>query len=144
MLSVLERFESKYIPEPNSGCWIWLAGTATEGYGKFWVDGATDLAHRVSWRLAGRATPSNTELDHLCRNRLCCNPDHLEPVSHRENMLRGVSPTALTARSNFCKNGHEFTVENTYYLANGWRRCHACGRAAAKRCYDRNYKRHAT
>lgn len=68
------------------------------------------------------------ELDHLCRNRRCCRPDHLEPVTHKENVLRGMAPSAINARKTHCKRGHEFTAENIYPSPDGVRRCRECRR----------------
>ena len=87
-MDILERFENKYIPEPNTGCWLWVAHTNRCGYGTFGVAGRTYLAHRVSYNLHIGDIPKHLELDHKCRVRSCVNPSHLEPVTHKENMSR--------------------------------------------------------
>ena len=110
-----ERFEEKFIPEPNSGCWLWLAFVAGDGYGKFWEGGANQQAHRISYGLYKKDVPKELVLDHLCRNRQCVNPEHLEIVTDRENILRGIGPSAINAKKTHCKNGHKFTAENTYF-----------------------------
>lgn len=85
----LARFEAKYVPEPNSGCWLWLNSLTWDGYGRFYLKPRTRLAHRVSYIHYIGDIPENLELDHKCHTRSCCNPDHLEPVTHIVNKLRG-------------------------------------------------------
>jgi hypothetical protein len=83
-------------------------------------------AHRVLYRLVNGPIPIGAEIDHLCRNRSCVNPDHLEAVSHRENLMRSpIAPAAINARKTHCKYGHEFTQTNTY-VSSGRRRCRLC------------------
>lgn len=88
-------------------------------------DVATFEVHRVVWTLWRKPIPQGLTIDHLCRNKGCANPRHLEPVAHRENVLRGVSPAARHAQKIHCTNGHEFTPENTYRYGGG-RFCRAC------------------
>lgn len=100
-----------------------------KGYGITKIGGKTTRIHRAVYEhFVGRIPPGLT-LDHLCRNRACCNPAHLEPVSVGENVLRGVGHTARNAAKTHCDNGHEFTPENTYVYGAGWRQCLACNRA---------------
>lgn len=94
------------------GCILWTGGVDPGGYGRR-VGGA--YAHRYACEQAKGPIPSGLVLDHLCRVRHCVNPDHLEPVTNCENILRGVSPVAVNARRTHCKNGHEFTEANTYW-----------------------------
>jgi hypothetical protein len=140
------RFWDKVIPEPMSGCWLWGAAANSAGYGMASVGGKWGLAHRHAFMaLHGGITPG-LELDHLCRTPLCCNPAHLEAVTHRENMLRGNTPSARHAHKTHCDHGHEFTPENTYRGPRG-RNCRACrrryeaGRPEAQRIKAREYKR---
>lgn len=129
----LARFWS-YVDRTGS-CWNWTGATSKDGYGIILVRRETKYAPRHAWELMHGPMPEGLEPDHLCRNRACVNPDHLEPVSHRENVLRGESPTAKNARKTHCKLGHEFTEENTYITpSTGGRNCRTClGVAAARR-----------
>jgi hypothetical protein len=92
------RFFALMIPEPNSGCWLWL-GSLRSGYGRFSLNGKTCEAHRVSYEHLVGPIPQGMMIDHLCRTRCCINPDHLEPVTNAENIRRGQAgkgPGALT------------------------------------------------
>jgi len=107
---------------PFSGCWVWMGTVANNGYGKI----GKSVAHRIFYEQEFGPVPEGLQLDHLCRNRLCVNPAHLEPVTQRENIMRGTSPTAVNARKTHCIRGHEYTTENTYIRSNGYRMCRAC------------------
>jgi hypothetical protein len=112
--STSERFYKKVdksgpIPEvrPELGpCWVWMAARCPGGYGMFFFQGKMSCAHIAGYILSGREIPEGKELDHLCRNRGCVNFNHLEPVSHKENNLRGVSPASLQSKQVLCKRGH--------------------------------------
>ena len=84
-----DRFWSKV--DKSGDCWLWTAATNSRGYGVTWSDGALGLAHRRSYTDAKGPIPDGMELDHLCRTPVCVNPDHLEPVSHRVNVARGMA-----------------------------------------------------
>lgn len=110
---------------PNS-CWVWRGFIAPSGYGSFNGRHGKKQAHRVSWELTmGEVVPGLT-LDHLCRNRACVNPAHLEPVTMKVNVLRGEGPTAKNARKTHCDKGHEFTATNTRIGRDGRRACRRC------------------
>jgi hypothetical protein len=114
-----------YAPELGP-CWLWLGPPNSDGYGHIGEGphkGRLLKVHRVTYELLVGPIPEGLELDHLCRVRLCVNPVHLEAVTNRENMLRGVGVCALNARKTHCKHGHEFTPENTYRVKNGGRAC---------------------
>lgn len=127
-MSLLDRFEGKYIPEPNSGCWLWTASLNTYGYGQIYVRdlGRHDHAHRVSWELFKGEIPVGMDIDHLCRVRSCVNPDHMQPVSPRENIMRGTAPPALNSVKTHCSRGHEFNSQNTSISHAGKRACRQC------------------
>lgn len=120
------------------GCWEWTGHIQTSGYGQFRYRRSGQphvavVAHRVAYELLIGPIPDDRELDHLCRNRACVNPDHLEPVTKHENMLRGESPFAKNARKSRCVNGHDYTDANTYLTPDGRRSCRTCMRHAAAR-----------
>lgn len=90
------------------------------------------LAHRYAWITLVGEIPAGLHIDHLCRNKVCVNPDHLEPVTPRVNVLRGYSMVAANARATHCTHGHEFTPENTR-LKHGDRICRQCRRDSNRR-----------
>ena len=120
---------------PDLGpCWIWQGSTRSGGYGNLkGVDKKIVSAHRVAYESTFGPIPPNLVLDHLCRVESCVNPHHLEPVTSRENTLRGVSPSALSARKTHCIHGHPFDEENTRMEPNGSRRCKTCARDIDRR-----------
>lgn len=134
-LAVLKvRFEEKYIPEPNTGCWLWTHYLDEKGYGYLRVSRERMIqAHRVGYLIYKGVVPQGLVLDHLCRTPCCVNPDHLEPVTHRVNILRGVGTGAQFARRTHCSAGHFLSADNTAPgLAERHRRCLTCRRAADK------------
>jgi hypothetical protein len=120
-------------------CWEWLGAVgsrADSGYGYYGLtDGRSVGAHRASFALSGRTVQPGQQIDHLCRNRRCVNPAHLEAVSHRENALRGESPVAVNAKKTHCIRGHELSQENTLTRINGWRGCKVCKRDKKRERY---------
>lgn len=126
-----ERFWSKVDVRDDDDCWLWRAGTKG-GYGQFGIGSRTDGskrsigAHRYAYELLVGAVPDGLELDHLCRVRYCVNPAHLEPVTHRENTLRGDTIVARHALTTHCPQGHPYDAQNTR-LYQGRRYCRTCG-----------------
>lgn len=127
-----ERAKKRLIKETDrtneNGCWVWQGSVDSGGYGNLHL-GGSHSSHVVAYRLCVGEIPKGMELDHLCRNRRCCNPVHLEPVTKKINVLRGEGPCAKNARKTHCKHGHEFTPENTrvYENCKGWaRQCIEC------------------
>ncbi len=106
-------------------CWIWQASKNQYGYGKYFHNGRLQGSHRVAYEAIVGPVTKGLELDHLCRNRACVNPIHLEPVTHQVNLLRGQGFNAINARKTHCKRGHELIAENLY-TRKGKRRCNAC------------------
>lgn len=117
---------------PDSDCWVWAGEITLAGYGRIRRSrgrrkpGESMYAHRLAYEMFVGPIPEGLVIDHLCRNRACVNPAHLEPVTHVENVMRGVGVAAVNARKTHCKNGHEFTPENTYVRPGGDRLCRTC------------------
>lgn len=130
-----ERFWAKV--EKTDTCWLWRGALQPNGYGRF---GSTQrsqvgnwLAHRMAYTLAVGPIPEGLTIDHLCRNRACVNPAHLEPVTQGENNLR--------AYDGKCRAGHPFTTETTYVGPNGFRQCRTCRNARATESRARRRQR---
>lgn len=109
-------------------CWQWLAYIHPGGYGRFRVGRRVVQAHRWAYECLVGPIPGGLEIDHLCRNRACVNQDHLEPVTHEENVRRGELYLVSGAKTH-CPQRHEYTPENTYVRPNGKRQCLPCKRA---------------
>ena len=124
---------------PDGECLTWVGALTSEGYGQITVEGQLMRSHRFAYELVNGPIPTGMHIDHICRNRACVNPDHLEAVSVRDNVLRGVGASAVNARKTHCMRGHEFTPENTYRPPKhpGTRSCRECQRAANARHTDR-------
>jgi hypothetical protein len=120
----------------GDGCWQWTGRVDSDGYGRT-STGGHNFAHRLSYEIFIGPIPKGLTLDHLCRNRACVNPTHLEPVSMRVNALRGMGWAAIHARQTHCRQGHPFDQANTRPSVNRYgfpvRDCRACSSAASRR-----------
>lgn len=142
-----DRLLSK-VQANDKGCWIWTGYTRrynsrSDGYGEFRLYGVKEYAHRAAYLLFKGPIPNGMELDHLCRNRNCVNPTHLETVTHAENILRSLWHHYKLQRDH-CPNGHRYTEQTTGYAANNrsilnpgkrFRRCKIC-KANGQRRYN--------
>lgn len=135
---------------PN-GCWEWRGCVLPSGYGQICWESKARPVHRIAWMLLRGPIPPGKVMDHLCRNTICVNPDHLEVVTPKENALRGIGPTAMNAKQTHCIHGHAFSGENLYLrkvkATNSYQRhCRICMRMYRRRWrvknpeYSRNYR----
>lgn len=119
-------------------CWFFARALSTAGYGVIWNGEKVVYAHRLMYEQMKGSVPKGLELDHLCRNRSCINPDHLEPVTHKENQARGLGAELFIRHNAYkkaCQKGHIYDDKNTYYRKDrpGDRGCRACRTEATYR-----------
>lgn len=136
---VLERAFKKVVFDP-SGCWLWTGGKS-RGYGQIGIGNKRGKsAHRVMYESFRGAVPSGLELDHLCRVRACCNPFHLEAVSHAVNCQRGLPGGVILINANAiaCKYGHPLSGDNLYIYPSGKRGCRQCRARLVQEYQSRN------
>lgn len=118
----------------TEGCWMWVGGKTVDGYGQIVQGGKyRGMAHRYCYSLLKALIPKGRVIDHLCRTPSCVNPSHLEPVTQRENIIRGVNQVARHVNATECHRGHSFTESNTYIYAKrpGTRNCRKCRHEAS-------------
>lgn len=133
-MTLWERFWSKV--DATGDCWLWTGYVQHNGYGQFCVKrGNNQMAHRISAAFVGRFPTDDLQVDHRCRVRRCVNPDHLQYVTPKVNVNRGIRPKTYQTH---CVNGHEFTDENTaHWPSKRGKRCRICSRASKNRSYAR-------
>lgn len=126
-IEAIEKFAKSFTIH-SSGCWTWNNYISPAGYGYFHFKSGQARAHRWFYQAFHNVTlAAKDTCDHLCNNRTCVNPKHIEIVDSRTNNNRSNSPSALNSRKTHCKNGHEFTKENTYIKPNKTERnCRTC------------------
>lgn len=132
--TIISRFMTRVIIGPIFGCWEWR-GHHDSGYGVLRLGAGHIGAHRLSYELYIGPIPPDLHIDHLCRNRGCCNPWHLEPVTPGENILRGETPAARNKAKTHCLRGHLLEGGNLYINKNNGRCCRACAKM-----WDKIYK----
>lgn len=131
MTTALERIMQR--TDRTGSCWLWTRSLNGKGYAEVKVNGRHHPAHRLAYELLVGPIPAGLVLDHLCRVRHCVNPAHLEPVTNRENILRGDTVPAKNAAKTHCAQGHPYDDANTINRPNGHRRCRACHNASTNR-----------
>jgi hypothetical protein len=130
---IIKRLMRHVSPEPNSGCWLWTGRVNNKGYAMVHirsVDPNPIIAHRLMYTLTLGPILEGLTLDHLCRVRCCVNPQHLEPVTHAENVRRGEAGKQQRERTH-CTSGHEYTPENTHTYRIGKYLKRFCAKCAA-------------
>jgi len=132
MFTLPERFTSKYVVDPTTGCHVWTAMKQPDGYGRFRWEGRMQYAHRVAYAAVNGDIPAGMQIDHICNRPSCVNPEHLQAVTKSENERFKVTRdgTHHMANRTHCPRGHELSAGNTCpdYAARGWRKCLTCNR----------------
>jgi hypothetical protein len=131
-MSIQSRIQDRVVVEDrgfSSACWVSTVTPNRDGYTQTTFRGRSWITHRLAYTVFIGPIPDGLQLDHLCRVRACCNPEHLEPVTNKVNNHRGESLNAQSARKTHCDHGHEYTEANTYRSqTTGYRNCRECRR----------------
>ena len=139
--SLEQRMEEHINYEPNSGCWIWGGATTHDGYAVYKINNKTYYAHRSVYEKEKGPIPDGLTLDHICRVRCCVNPNHLEPMTLRDNIAKGNY--GWRKDQTHCKHGHELSGYNVMINKSsgrnrtGGRQCRECGKIAARNYYKK-------
>ena len=121
----------------STGCWLWNRAKNHDGYGQIRIEGIHWRAHRLSYEAFREPIPKGLEIDHLCRVRACVNPEHLEVVTHTENVARGKTGVH-NKRKTHCPQGHPYSGNNLRTSEDGWRYCRLCGKLRVRAYRARN------
>ena len=122
--TLTERLLAK--SQDSGECRVFIRSLTPSGYAQMWNGTRVEQAHRIAYREAKGTIPDGYDIDHLCKNRACINPDHLEAVPHSVNMERAVN---ANREKKSCKRGHALSGDNVYLEKYGARRCIACRNA---------------
>lgn len=136
--AAIDRFWDKIQIDDLTGCWNWIAAIDRDGYGVFRETtnkhDSCGRAHKFAYQHYVGVVPANKQLDHICRNRRCANPKHLEIVTLIQNVMRGESFSAVNARKTHCIHGHPLSGDNLYVQpSTGYRYCRECKRISGRR-----------
>lgn len=126
-MNTLKRMSNRWDMEEETGCWVWRPPLHNTGYSQITVRRKKTSGHRAAYMLLKGEIPHDMVIDHLCRTRACVNPEHMELVTNKENLLRGEGFSAVNAKKTHCPQGHSYSEENTYMLR-GYRNCRTCMR----------------
>lgn len=131
LIKDIERLANKFTISQN-GCWEWIAYIDNNGYGRISINSKSRLAHRVMYMITNKKLNKSLEIDHLCKNRKCINPKHLEEVEAIENTKRGDA-WLYNINKTHCRKGHQYDKDNTYIYSDGRRACRKCDRLRPSR-----------
>lgn len=133
-----QRFNSKFIIDNETNCWLWTAGKRDiRGYGQFHIRGKNVSPHRFSYEMYREPIPIDMTIDHLCKNPSCVNPLHLEVVTRIENVSRGNNKIMKNSQLTHCTRGHPYSGDNLYIKPNGERDCKTCNLIRNKNWRDK-------
>ena len=123
----LNSFDRRHMPEPNTGCWLWIGGLKPDGYARF---NTRKTGHQMSFEHWIGKVPEGKEIDHICNMRCCVNPKHLQAITHKENIAKSGAWEFNRKKTN-CPKGHPYSGDNLYVLGTN-RQCKICRRAYVK------------